>query len=48
MPIDLPRKCGTEDLEAVLFLALGGLATTVHLLHYGIVCDALILLAFVN
>ncbi len=45
MPIDLTRKCGTEDLEAVLYFALGGLAITLHLLHYVSVAEALILLA---
>jgi hypothetical protein len=45
MPIDLPRRCGTEDLQAILTFALGGLAFTLHLLHFVSVSKALILLA---
>jgi hypothetical protein len=48
MPIDLPRKCGTEDLQAVLSFALGGLAITLHLLHFVSITEALILLAYAN
>jgi hypothetical protein len=48
MPTDLPRKCGTEDLEAVLSFALGGLAITLHLLHYASIAEALILLGSAN
>jgi hypothetical protein len=48
MPTDLPRKCGTEDLEAVVCFALGGLAITLHLLHHVSVVEALILLASAN
>jgi hypothetical protein len=48
MPIDLPRKCGTEDLKAVLSFALGGLAITLHLLHYVSIVEALILLSSAN
>jgi hypothetical protein len=45
MPIDLPPKCGMEDLQAIITFALGGLAITFHLLHFVNVADVLFLMA---
>jgi hypothetical protein len=40
MPVELPRRRGTEDLQAILSFALGGFANALHLLHFKSVAEA--------